>query len=343
MPGVIIGEGITINSGISIVPEYEFPFPAGAPVVSGTIQAGRLLSTTNGTWNVLFPIDGYNYQWYNNNIPISGATANTFVLTSTQIGTNIKCLVTAYNIYGSGSNFSNTVGPITTGVPQAPINVFATKTSSTSASVAFDIPTDNGGSGIVGYTVTASPGGATIVGSTSPINFTALVSGRDYTFTVQANNANGSSLPSLPSNSVSIFPDIGEYIYGGYYAGLSNLTTPTVNALLIVADNSSGAFFGTYNSVGTSVGALVLAGYSDWTIPNIGDLAQQCLYKSIFTSIGQGYPSSGAAGSHWSRTEESFGSGANKTIFFGACQQSFVQRTSSISGRAVRYENVSKV
>ena len=72
---------------------------------------------------------------------------------------------------------------VTTTVPGAPTSVVATA-GNTSASVAFTIPANNGGSAITGYTVTSNPGSFTGMGSTSPINVTGLANGTAYTFTV---------------------------------------------------------------------------------------------------------------------------------------------------------------
>jgi hypothetical protein len=73
-----------------------------------------------------------------------------------------------------------------------------------SATVSWTAPA-NGGSTITGYTVTASPGGATatVSGSTLTATLTGLTNGQAYTFTVTATNAVGTSAPSSPSNSVT--------------------------------------------------------------------------------------------------------------------------------------------
>lgn len=340
---LVIEGGIAIEGGISIDGEFLFPYPVDPPVISGSSVIGSKLTTTNGTWETQSTVDGYYYQWFNGTVPISGAT-NNYLITSTALtGANIKCMVTAYNTYGSFSNLSsNSIGPLTyPGYPQPPTNVFATRTSSTSASVAFDIPTDNGGASIIGYRVTAYPSGATRVGSSSPINFTALTSGRDYYFTVTAYNANGDGVPSQPSNSVAIFPDIGEYIYGGYYAGLSSTSDSTTNRLLIVSDRSVGTFFGTWANANTLCGNLVSNGYSDWGLPVIDDLAQMCSYKGIFAGIGQGYNTTGSAGSHWSATSVPFSS-FKYYVFFGNCSQSSTADYSTMGCRAARRQSVSK-
>jgi hypothetical protein len=51
--------------------------------------------------------------------------------------------------------------------------------------------------------VTASPGGATASGISSPITVSGLTSGTTYTFTVKATNAHGTGPASLPSNPVT--------------------------------------------------------------------------------------------------------------------------------------------
>lgn len=87
-------------------------------------------------------------------------------------------------------------------VPDKPTNVVATAGDG-SASIAFDPPTDDGGVNIHRYEVTASPGGATALGSTSPILIGGLTNGTSYTFTVTPTNAVGQGPASDPSNAVT--------------------------------------------------------------------------------------------------------------------------------------------
>jgi hypothetical protein len=90
------------------------------------------------------------------------------------------------------------------------------------ATVSFTPPTDNGGSPITSYRVTANPGGRSATGSGSPITVTGLTDGGRYTFTVTAINAIGESWASAPSSSIAIVsaPDppaslIAEYAGNG--------------------------------------------------------------------------------------------------------------------------------
>ncbi len=86
--------------------------------------------------------------------------------------------------------------------PGAPANVAATAIVG-GASISFDPPASNGGSPITQYKVTSSPDGITKTGTSSPISITGLTHGTDYTFTVVATNAIGTSTASDASNAVA--------------------------------------------------------------------------------------------------------------------------------------------
>lgn len=92
-----------------------------------------------------------------------------------------------------------TVNPV---VPGAPTIGVATVASPTEVDVAFAAPASNGGIAITGYTVTASPGGATTTGVGSPIRFPGLTAGVSYSFTVSATNSAGTGASSAASNAV---------------------------------------------------------------------------------------------------------------------------------------------
>ncbi|MDD2721390.1 MAG: fibronectin type III domain-containing protein [Gallionella sp.] len=128
-------------------------------------------------------------------------------------------------VNGPSSAASNSVIP-SIAVPGAPQNVSATG-GATRASVSFNPPASDGGSPILGYTVTASPAGPTdsnANGTALTHLITGLVGGTTYTFTVTASNLAGSGPASLPSNRITANATEGQT----YYIHADHLDTPRV-------------------------------------------------------------------------------------------------------------------
>lgn len=80
------------------------------PVVSGTPKNGQTLTTSNGTW--LNAPTSYTYVWLRNGLPISGATSQTYVAASADIGTMIVAQVTGVNANGTDVAQSAAIGPV---------------------------------------------------------------------------------------------------------------------------------------------------------------------------------------------------------------------------------------
>src|SRR5207245_505517 len=76
-----------------------------------------------------------------------------------------------------------------------------------SVTVMWTAPANNGGMAITSYTVTASPGGATASGASSPLVVSGLTNGTAYTFTVTAANSVGTGPASSASPPVT--PNVG--------------------------------------------------------------------------------------------------------------------------------------
>ncbi len=103
---------------------------------------------------------------------------------------------------GGADTYRMMIATKTASPPAPPTGVSATAANAL-ASVGFTPPASTGGSPIVSYTVTSSPGSVVATGTASPITVTGLTNGKPYTFTVSATNAAGfTSVASAKSNRV---------------------------------------------------------------------------------------------------------------------------------------------
>lgn len=78
------------------------PYVTAIPTLSGTFTVGQTITLANGTWAGDATIT-YAYQWFANNVLISGAAASTYVLLAAQSGKRITGRVIATNLSGSAS------------------------------------------------------------------------------------------------------------------------------------------------------------------------------------------------------------------------------------------------
>jgi hypothetical protein len=129
----------------------------------------------------------------------TGAFAGSLDLSTLADG-NISVKATATDAAGNSGNATVVTTRDSAAKPSTPAAPTATA-GDKRATVSFVAPA-NGGAAISGYTVTASPGGATATGTASPITVTGLTNGTTYTFTVKATNRVGTSAASPPSNAV---------------------------------------------------------------------------------------------------------------------------------------------
>ncbi len=147
--------------------------------------------------------------------------------------------------------------------PDAPVIGTATA-GDTQASVSFTAPVNNGGSPIISYTVTSSPGNFTGIGSASPLIITGLRNGTAYTFTVTATNGAGTSPASAASNAVT--PTATQTITFADPGTQTFATSPTLTATA----TSSAAVTFTSSTTGvctiTSGGALTFVTAGNCTV-----------------------------------------------------------------------------
>jgi hypothetical protein len=194
------------TSGDTATPEPPeetgvLPVPTNVAAIAGNGEATI-------TWEAPEPADGVEILFYTvtaspgDGSATVGVSNTTATVTGLDNGTEYTFTVSVLN--GEQSEPSNPVTPTAdTTVPGQPTSVTAVAGDG-QATVSWTAP-DDGGSSIIGYTVTASPDGATSIVSDSlrSASVTGLTNGTEYTFTVTATNDVGEGEASAPSDPVT--------------------------------------------------------------------------------------------------------------------------------------------
>ena len=104
--------GTTPATSATVGPIANLPVPVNTvlPSVSGSVNVGGVLTTTDGTWTGSPTSFGYQWKSAGSNV---GTNANTYTTVSGDIGHTITCTVSATNAGGTTPATSATVGPIT--------------------------------------------------------------------------------------------------------------------------------------------------------------------------------------------------------------------------------------
>jgi methionine-rich copper-binding protein CopC len=179
--------------------------------------------------------------------------------------------------------------------PAAPTIGAATAASSTSVTITFTPPADDGGDAITSYTVTSSPGGITATGSSSPITVTGLTTGTAYTFTVRATNTVGSSTASNSSNSVT--PAATATVPGAPTIGTATATGQTTATVAFTAPTSNGGAAITGYTVTSSPGGITATGASSpITVTGLTAGTTYTFTVAASNSVGSSVASSSSTG-----------------------------------------------
>jgi hypothetical protein len=139
-----------------------------APSIAVAAHVGTALTTTAGTWDV--PSTTYTYQWFDNAVPIVGATGTTFVPAESELGDDINVAVAAHRV-GFGSSNPAASLAVTVGLGTA-----AKATAGPRLSVA-------------GKTVTSLKRGTTVATTVGTWSTSGLVF--SYQWQVNRNDGNG--------------------------------------------------------------------------------------------------------------------------------------------------------
>ncbi len=191
-----------------------------SPITAPGTPTGISASGGNGSATLSFTaptntggsaITGYTVTALPGGITATG-TSSPITVTGLTNGVAYTYTVTATNAVGAGTSSgasSAVTSPIT--APGTPTTISASGGNG-SATLSFTAPTNTGGSAITGYIVTASPGGITATGTSSPITVTGLTNGVAYTYTVTATNAVGAGTSSTATVTVNLAEKLAQTI-----------------------------------------------------------------------------------------------------------------------------------
>ena len=171
---------------------------------------------------------------------LTNGTAYTFTVTATNAdGTSAASIPSAPIVPSADTLVGATVVTSAPAIPGAPTAVVAAR-GDREAVVSF-VPPPESNPKIKNYTVTASPGGRTERGRSSPLTVTSLTNGTAYTFTVTATNDVGTSAASTPSAPI----------------------VPSADSLVGMSVGMSGSLVRINSTVIDSAGNIYLAGNFD--------------------------------------------------------------------------------
>lgn len=106
-----IGIGTSQSLRRILVSSTNGPINTTAPQIDadGTGVGNQMTVASNGDWTNVQGSLTFIYQWYRDNAPITGETADTYTIQIADSNKTIKCLVYATDNVGTGNAFSNSI------------------------------------------------------------------------------------------------------------------------------------------------------------------------------------------------------------------------------------------
>lgn len=171
-------------------------------LATGKVLVTGGFNTSPSVWNSAELYDPASDSWS----PAGNLTTARTRHTATLLPDGQVLVAGGYTGAASGTNYIATVEQFAT-VPEAPTAVSAAA-GDRSATVEWTAPATTGGAPVTSYEVTSNPGGKTATVSAPATNatVTGLTNGTAYDFTVIARNAQGESVASASSNTVTPAP-----------------------------------------------------------------------------------------------------------------------------------------
>jgi len=240
-----ISDGIVVvvaagNSNADACSTSPARVPNAITVAASTSADARASFSNYGTCVDLFaPGQGILSAWLNNGTNtisgtsmasphVAGAAAaiwgTDLAQTASTVSAAVLNAVSADKLTGIGTGSPNKLLFVSAGTgvaPSSPTAVTATGGSG-QAVVSWTAPSNVGSSPINGYTVTASPSGATCQWPGGALSCTVVgLAAGSYTFTVRASNIWGQSAASATSSAVTVTAS------NDFFVGATNIDTPT--------------------------------------------------------------------------------------------------------------------
>jgi hypothetical protein len=241
-------------SGATVTVANASPHNTALPVISGSAVQGQTLSSSTGSWTN--NPTSFTYQWSTcdvngaNCAPIAGATTNTLLLTSADVGFTLRVSVTASNSSGS-----NTAITAQTAVVVGPLSITTGSLPNGAQAIAYSAKlAAAGGTPPYAWSIASGslPAGLTLAASTGVISGTPTVAGTSN-FSVQVKDA--TSQTATKALSITVISGMG----GGIALVQSNAAEGTGVTSLSVP-------FGSNNTAGNLIIAVVRMSTSSQTV-----------------------------------------------------------------------------